>query len=86
VFLGPLGRRSLGGGGHPHDLPALASLAPVASSTRLLRLRNEGRYEAPASDFFFSAAAKTFIRSRGAAFSTLTSWTIGDCNRNRSFA
>ena len=40
----------------------------------------------PASLFFFSAAARTFIRSRGAAFSTLTSWIMGACSRNSSLA
>ena len=39
-----------------------------------------------ASLFFFSACTSTLIRSRGAAFSTLTSCTIGACSRNSSFA
>src|SRR6185436_3288094 len=38
------------------------------------------------SDFFFSYATRTFIRSRGAAFSTLTICTIGACSTNSSLA
>ncbi len=35
------------------------------------------RYERYDSERFFSAAASTFIKSRGTALSTVTSWTIG---------
>ena len=38
------------------------------------------------SDRFFSAAASTFIRSRGTALSTVTSCTIGACSVPSSFA
>ncbi len=38
------------------------------------------------ADFFFSYSASTLTKSRGAAFSTLTSCTIGACSRNSSFA
>src|SRR4029077_13457905 len=41
---------------------------------------------AEASWRFFSACTSTLIKSRGAAFSTLTIWTIGACSRKSSFA
>ena len=39
-----------------------------------------------AAGSIFSDAASTFIRSRGTALRTLTSWTIGAWSTNRSFA